>query len=294
MQTFDPINPPNHYDIMVTAEDRGSPDNQSFEIPELSIAWNFIKSYHSPYRQPITDYNLTTKEVVHRKSFASDFGMDVIQTPFLSLIEENGLRWKRFGQEETLQGIDDMKIKILGVVNGMVHEANSVSERKKLDILVKVHKRYTLTHEQYEAMDWAKGSRDHSPNMATLSAYMQQMLDLGITGEALWELRRFIGRMVDWEILGPEQQQEEASRESLEFKPKPASKSSVEALGKLVFHGRGGSSSMCVVCMEEMVTGCEVTSMPCSHLFHGHCIARWLSCSSHTCPVCRFDLPTED
>ncbi|KAK9927413.1 hypothetical protein M0R45_024597 [Rubus argutus] len=88
MQTFDPINPPNHYDIMVTAEDRGSSDNQSLEIPELSIAWNFSKSYHSPYRQPITDYNLTTKEVVHRKSFASDFGMDVIQTPFLSLLEK--------------------------------------------------------------------------------------------------------------------------------------------------------------------------------------------------------------
>ncbi|KAK9927414.1 hypothetical protein M0R45_024598 [Rubus argutus] len=175
----------------------------------------------------------------------------------------------------------------------MVHEANWVSGRKKLGILVKVHKRYSLTHEQYEAMDWAKGSRDYSPNMATLSAYMQQMVDLGITGEALWDLRRFIGRMVDWEILGPEQQQEEATRESLGFKPKTASKSSVEAWGSWYFMDEAVRVP-CVFCMEEMVTGCEVTPMPCSHLFHGRCIAEWLSRSSHTCPVCRFQLPTED
>ncbi|RVW80613.1 hypothetical protein CK203_044308 [Vitis vinifera] len=39
----------------------------------------------------------------------------------------------------------------------------------------------------------------------------------------------------------------------------------------------------CMICLEELSGGSEVTVMPCSHVFHGSCIIRWLK-QSHVCP----------
>ena len=47
----------------------------------------------------------------------------------------------------------------------------------------------------------------------------------------------------------------------------------------------------CRICLEELGGGSEVTVMPCSHVFHGSCIIRWLK-QSHVCPICRFEMPT--
>ncbi|RVW70052.1 E3 ubiquitin-protein ligase RING1-like [Vitis vinifera] len=47
----------------------------------------------------------------------------------------------------------------------------------------------------------------------------------------------------------------------------------------------------CMICLEELGGGSEVTVMPCSHVFHGSCIIRWLK-QSHVCPICRFEMPT--
>ncbi|XWS57100.1 hypothetical protein CRYUN_Cryun09bG0142500 [Craigia yunnanensis] len=47
-----------------------------------------------------------------------------------------------------------------------------------------------------------------------------------------------------------------------------------------------------MICIEKLSSETEVTSMPCSHLFHGHCIEEWLN-TSHQCPLCRFPMPTE-
>ncbi|PQQ07103.1 uncharacterized protein Pyn_07476 [Prunus yedoensis var. nudiflora] len=75
--------------------------------------------------------------------------------------------------------------------------------------------------------------------------------------------------------------------------PKPATKASVEELAKLIkIDGvnYGTNTEYCVFCMEKM--GEEVTCMPCSHLFHADCVVQWLKLC-HTCPVCRFKLPTD-
>ncbi|CAB4310156.1 unnamed protein product [Prunus armeniaca] len=92
---------------------------------------------------------------------------------------------------------------------------------------------------------------------------------------------------------------EAAVRESLEeavFSPMPATRASVEALEKFVFDGgvQCGSSSdqRCVVCLGKMLSGDQVTCLPCSHMFHGHCIEQWLR-YGHVCPLCRFKLPTD-
>ncbi|BFG31504.1 hypothetical protein CerSpe_177770 [Prunus speciosa] len=92
---------------------------------------------------------------------------------------------------------------------------------------------------------------------------------------------------------------EAAVRESLEeavLSPMPATRASVEALEKFVFDGgvQCGSSSdqRCVVCLGKILCEDQVTCLPCSHMFHGHCIEQWLR-YGHVCPLCRFKLPTD-
>lgn len=69
----------------------------------------------------------------------------------------------------------------------------------------------------------------------------------------------------------------------------PATKSSVDALEKVKVEG-SGSVEQCMICLEELPVGVEVTRMPCSHVYHGDCIVGWLE-TSHSCPLCRFAMP---
>ncbi|XP_021298483.1 NEP1-interacting protein-like 1 [Herrania umbratica] len=45
-------------------------------------------------------------------------------------------------------------------------------------------------------------------------------------------------------------------------------------------------NSCCTICLEDFLVGSEATSMPCSHVFHHHCILPWL-CKKKLCPLCR-------
>ncbi|XP_051129310.1 uncharacterized protein LOC127250193 [Andrographis paniculata] len=47
------------------------------------------------------------------------------------------------------------------------------------------------------------------------------------------------------------------------------------------------SEETCTMCLEV------IRGKACSHLFHGNCITKWLR-TSHYCPLCRFELPTEN
>lgn len=49
----------------------------------------------------------------------------------------------------------------------------------------------------------------------------------------------------------------------------------------------------CVICLEQLEVsgGVKIICMPCSHMFHRHCITTWLD-KSHYYPICRYDLPT--
>jgi E3 ubiquitin-protein ligase RNF115/126 len=49
----------------------------------------------------------------------------------------------------------------------------------------------------------------------------------------------------------------------------------------------------CSVCLENFEMGTEAKEMPCHHKFHSHCILPWLELHS-SCPICRFQLPTEE
>ncbi|KAK4399778.1 E3 ubiquitin-protein ligase [Sesamum angolense] len=67
----------------------------------------------------------------------------------------------------------------------------------------------------------------------------------------------------------------------------PAADSSIASLESKKITEPGTS---CSICMEEFEEGCDGVCMPCSHVFHGDCIKKWLS-TSHYCPLCRFEMP---
>lgn len=52
-------------------------------------------------------------------------------------------------------------------------------------------------------------------------------------------------------------------------------------------------SSECSICLDELEVGEPAIRLPCGHLFHEGCILDWLK-KSNECPVCRFELPTDD
>ncbi|EYU24110.1 hypothetical protein MIMGU_mgv1a020245mg, partial [Erythranthe guttata] len=74
----------------------------------------------------------------------------------------------------------------------------------------------------------------------------------------------------------------------------PAADSSIMSLLKRVAVDLDQNIS-CSICLEDLSPGdndCEeALCMPCSHVYHGNCIKKWLSIS-HYCPPCRFEMPT--
>ncbi|OMO60960.1 Zinc finger, RING-type [Corchorus olitorius] len=83
-------------------------------------------------------------------------------------------------------------------------------------------------------------------------------------------------RFVRWEVESP--------------KPVPATKESIQALNKRLLEA--DTDQDCIICMEQLCSGTEVTQMPCLHLFHVDCIEKWLH-TSHICPLCRHPMPID-
>lgn len=75
----------------------------------------------------------------------------------------------------------------------------------------------------------------------------------------------------------------------------PASKSAVEALPSLKVDETLLKSELaqCAVCKDDFELGTEVKQMPCKHVYHDDCIMPWLDLHN-SCPVCRYELPTDD
>lgn len=75
----------------------------------------------------------------------------------------------------------------------------------------------------------------------------------------------------------------------------PASRSVVENLPlvELTKEELLGKNVACAICKDEILLEEKVRRLPCSHCYHGDCIMPWLSIRN-TCPVCRFELPTDD
>jgi len=52
-------------------------------------------------------------------------------------------------------------------------------------------------------------------------------------------------------------------------------------------------SDECTICLDEFAPGVRVRKLPCDHIFHSTCIARWLIERSAVCPLCKLDLYIE-
>lgn len=77
--------------------------------------------------------------------------------------------------------------------------------------------------------------------------------------------------------------------------PPPASKSAVLALPNIKITDQllSSDSSQCAVCKDTFDLGVEAKQMPCKHIYHCDCILPWLEIHN-SCPVCRYELPTDD
>lgn len=75
----------------------------------------------------------------------------------------------------------------------------------------------------------------------------------------------------------------------------PASKAVVEGLAVVVVtkDDVDNDDLLCAVCKDDMGIGEKAKILPCLHKYHGGCIDPWLG-MRNTCPVCRFELPTDD
>ena len=73
-------------------------------------------------------------------------------------------------------------------------------------------------------------------------------------------------------------------------RPIPAARSAIKRLEKVTFEDGLGSIGECIICIEKFEGGLELTRLPCSHVYHGDCIVKWLE-TSRLCPLCRYPLP---
>ncbi|XP_009334906.1 E3 ubiquitin-protein ligase CIP8 [Pyrus x bretschneideri] len=72
----------------------------------------------------------------------------------------------------------------------------------------------------------------------------------------------------------------------------PASKNAVSELPSAKIASED-EAVVCAICKDMVNVGEISKKLPCGHGYHGDCIVPWLS-SRNTCPVCRFELPTDD
>ncbi|PRQ16408.1 putative aminoacyltransferase, E1 ubiquitin-activating enzyme [Rosa chinensis] len=75
----------------------------------------------------------------------------------------------------------------------------------------------------------------------------------------------------------------------------PAANSVVETLPSVVVTQEDveNGNALCAVCKDDITLGEQGKKLPCAHRYHGDCIVPWLRIRN-TCPVCRYELRTDD
>jgi len=96
-----------------------------------------------------------------------------------------------------------------------------------------------------------------------------------------------IGQSLD-DILNMSFEQQQSSG------PPPTAKKELERLKRIkISKDHIALNLECSVCKEKFQIREQCDLLPCKHFFHQDCIRPWLSLHN-TCPICRYELPTDD
>jgi hypothetical protein len=128
---------------------------------------------------------------------------------------------------------------------------------------------------------------DNNPEQIDYSHLARMLLGLRL-GRGIGNLADYgIGQSFD-DILNMSFEQQTSSG------PPPASKKELERLKIIKISREHVASNMeCTVCKEKFKRNEECDLLPCQHFFHQDCIRPWLHLHN-TCPICRFELLTDD
>ncbi len=63
-----------------------------------------------------------------------------------------------------------------------------------------------------------------------------------------------------------------------------------EEISSLEIISYDGDDVQCSICLNNITSGQDTTSLSCGHIFHSNCIQRWFRRNA-TCPVCRAEQP---
>lgn len=142
-------------------------------------------------------------------------------------------------------------------------------------------------------IDFAASIDDSSAPFGALRDIIQSLTFAGSGGGG----RHLLGNVGDY-FVGPGFEQliqQLAENDPNRYGTPPASKAAVESLLDVVVTEGLLSidEAQCSVCMDTFQMGTVAKKMPCSHVYHKDCILPWLELHN-SCPVCRYELPTDD
>ncbi|XP_073146061.1 uncharacterized protein [Henckelia pumila] len=149
-------------------------------------------------------------------------------------------------------------------------------------------------------MDWSRQSRfPHVEGTISLGARNRTRADNTELLSNLEELEthNYAGALGDYlDVRGFEHFLEHLAETDISMMgAPPAAVSFVNSLPKIRIDGQYENldNLSCAICKECPTVGTVLNQLPCLHLYHPSCILPWLS-TRNTCPLCRYELPTDD
>ncbi|RWV95641.1 hypothetical protein GW17_00041721 [Ensete ventricosum] len=166
---------------------------------------------------------------------------------------------------------------------GRIHGGSSQRLRLRMEASFSRQRRSSAIRRLLEALtDGAVNERD-TERVLNMRAIVS--LDINLPGESTgFPLRDY--------FLGPglaRLLQHWAETDPNSHGTPPAQEAAVAAMPTVKIEER----LSCSVCQEDFEIGADAREMPCKHKFHAYCILPWLALHS-SCPVCRFQMPTEE
>ncbi|XP_008803049.1 E3 ubiquitin-protein ligase RING1-like [Phoenix dactylifera] len=145
------------------------------------------------------------------------------------------------------------------------------------------------------ALGGGGGAEPFNP-LAFLQNHIQQLLSGGANIQIVLEGGPG-GNLGDY-FIGPGLEQliqQLAENDPNRYGTPPAAKSAVGSLPdiKITEELLATDEAQCAVCKDTFEIGEEAKQMPCKHIYHKDCILPWLELHN-SCPVCRYELPTDD